>query len=182
MQVRSSTPLGRLLTQIGRRPESLANRYWTCHSKPQACADGPAIGIEWSLLKEDQISGLDLDGRRRSTAYRVWQGTFPCPVYRPLLEALPPESHRVTVRMLEPAVRSSSSRAAVVHLPATGDHGFLRRTRLALPLLHHGVSSVLLEGPYYGARKPAAQFGSKLRHVSDLFLLGRATIEVRSGR
>lgn len=35
----------------------------------------------------------------------------------------------------------------------------------------------MLESPYYGARRPAGQRGSKLRFVSDLLALGRATIE-----
>jgi hypothetical protein len=34
-----------------------------------------------------------------------------------------------------------------------------------------------LESPYYGARRPAWQQGSKLCRVADLLTLGRATIE-----
>ena len=39
------------------------------------------------------------------------------------------------------------------------------------------VATLSLESPYYGARKPPAQRGSKLQRVSDLLILGRATIE-----
>ena len=39
------------------------------------------------------------------------------------------------------------------------------------------VATLSLESPYYGARKPPAQRGSKLQRVSDLLMLGRATIE-----
>lgn len=35
----------------------------------------------------------------------------------------------------------------------------------------------ILEGPFYGRRKPSDQRGSKLRRVSDLPVLGQATIE-----
>lgn len=35
----------------------------------------------------------------------------------------------------------------------------------------------ILEGPFYGRRKPSDQRGSKLRRVSDLPILGQATIE-----
>ncbi len=35
-----------------------------------------------------------------------------------------------------------------------------------------GVCAVVLESPYYGARRPAAQKGSKLLRVSDLLALG----------
>ena len=35
---------------------------------------------------------------------------------------------------------------------------------------------MVLEGPYYGARRPPAQSNSKLLHVSDLIKLGSATV------
>jgi len=34
------------------------------------------------------------------------------------------------------------------------------------------VCSMIHESPFYGLRKPAAQKGSKLLRVSDLFILG----------
>ncbi|DAZ99848.1 TPA: hypothetical protein N0F65_008591 [Lagenidium giganteum] len=72
----------------------------------------------------------------------------------------------------------AADRPLVVLLPGTGEHGFLhRRTSLAIPLARKGVATLILEGPYYGRRKPAEQKGSKLRRVSDLPILGQATIE-----
>ncbi|CEG44293.1 Uncharacterized conserved protein [Plasmopara halstedii] len=69
-------------------------------------------------------------------------------------------------------------RPLVVLLPGTGEHGFLhRRTSVAIPLARHGIACLILEGPYYGKRKPCDQKGSKLRKVSDLPILGQATIE-----
>ncbi|KAE9023344.1 hypothetical protein PR002_g11740 [Phytophthora rubi] len=66
----------------------------------------------------------------------------------------------------------------VVLLPGTGEHGFLhRRTSVAIPLAKKGVATLILEGPFYGKRKPPQQKGSKLRRVSDLPILGQATIE-----
>lgn len=44
-------------------------------------------------------------------------------------------------------------------------------------VLVQGVASLVLESPYYGTRRPPWQEGSKLRKVSDLLTLGRATIE-----
>ena len=35
----------------------------------------------------------------------------------------------------------------------------------------------MLEGPFFGARKPHDQSGSKLRTAANLLILGRATIE-----
>lgn len=40
-----------------------------------------------------------------------------------------------------------------------------------------GIATLALESPFYGQRKPPHQRGAKLLHVSDLLLLGRATIE-----
>ncbi|CCI39315.1 unnamed protein product [Albugo candida] len=65
----------------------------------------------------------------------------------------------------------------VISLPGTGEHGYgHRRNTLAIPLALHGVSTLILEGPFYGKRKPPNQIGSKLRRVSDLPLLGQTTI------
>ncbi|TDH72305.1 hypothetical protein CCR75_000758 [Bremia lactucae] len=69
-------------------------------------------------------------------------------------------------------------RPLVLLLPGTGEHGFLhRRTSVAIPLAKQGVATLILEGPFYGQRKPPQQKGSKLRRVSDLTILGQATIE-----
>lgn len=70
------------------------------------------------------------------------------------------------------------SKTLVVLLPGTGEHGFLhRRSSLAIPLAQRGVATLILEGPLYGRRRPQDQKGSKLRRVSDLPILGQATIE-----
>ncbi|KAL6747690.1 hypothetical protein V8C86DRAFT_1799326 [Haematococcus lacustris] len=66
--------------------------------------------------------------------------------------------------------------AAAVHLAGTGDQTFGRRLRLGLPLLNQGVTTMVHESPYYGARRPPQQRGSKLLRVSDLLTLGWATI------
>ncbi|XP_047264392.1 protein ABHD18 isoform X2 [Capsicum annuum] len=59
----------------------------------------------------------------------------------------------------------------------TGDHTFERRLRLGGPLLKENIATMVLESPFYGKRRPLLQRGSKLLCVSDLLLLGRATIE-----
>ncbi|GIL81836.1 hypothetical protein Vretimale_1426 [Volvox reticuliferus] len=73
-------------------------------------------------------------------------------------------------------VKPADAPACVVHLAATGDQTFGRRLRLAFPLLKDNVCALVLESPFYGARRPAAQRGSKLLRVSDLLTLGWATI------
>ncbi|WMV19166.1 hypothetical protein MTR67_012551 [Solanum verrucosum] len=62
-------------------------------------------------------------------------------------------------------------------IAGTGDHTFERRLRLGGPLLKENIATMVLESPFYGKRRPLLQRGSKLLCVSDLLLLGRATIE-----
>ena len=72
---------------------------------------------------------------------------------------------------------SNTMKAACIHMAGTGDHGFNRRRELmAKPLLSAGISSVLLENPFYGSRKPENQFRSSLLHVNDLFVMGACLI------
>lgn len=51
-----------------------------------------------------------------------------------------------------------------------------RRQILAKSLLSQGIGTLILEGAYYGRRKPRDQLGSKLCHVADLIKLGAVTI------
>uniref|UniRef100_H2YPB4 AB hydrolase-1 domain-containing protein n=1 Tax=Ciona savignyi TaxID=51511 RepID=H2YPB4_CIOSA len=44
------------------------------------------------------------------------------------------------------------------------------------PLLEAGITSVLLENPFYGSRKPKDQWRSGLLHVNDLFVMGSCLI------
>lgn len=70
----------------------------------------------------------------------------------------------------------------VVQLAATGDHGpWMRYMALAQWLSRQGIASVILESPFYNTRRPEKQGGARLRCVSDLADLGRATIEEACG-
>jgi hypothetical protein len=100
---------------------------------------------------------------------------------------LPSESRTAHIKLVTPAPPNSlagtpgaaaASKGLVVLLAGTGEHGFHRRMAFAsVPLAMRGISSIILESPYYGLRKPPEQRGSKLRFVSDLTVLGRTTIE-----
>jgi len=108
------------------------------------------------------------------------EGCFPSPAIEWLnetesLSSFPQETRMARFLLLEPTQSCGST--VVIHLAATGDHGYNRRLFFfALPLASCGISSVILENPYYGSRKPAHQPGSKLSYVQDLLLLGFATI------
>ena len=48
---------------------------------------------------------------------------------------------------------------------------------MAVPMVkERGISSILIENPYYGLRRPRKQLRSSLFYVSDLFVMGAALI------
>lgn len=132
----------------------------------------------WPPSHFDEVS-IDWKREKKGDGFSIFHGTFKTPCTGTAYDALPVESRTVHVRWIRPNRRDLSGNPTVMHLAATGDHGFSRReTLLAVPLAReHGIGSVILESPYYGLRKPSYQQGAKLRFVSDLLLLGRATIE-----
>ncbi len=66
----------------------------------------------------------------------------------------------------------------MILLAGTGEQGYRRRRHcVAYPLARLGIASLILESPFYGARKPPKQKASKLATLTDLPLLGRVTIE-----
>ncbi|VDN07927.1 unnamed protein product, partial [Thelazia callipaeda] len=72
---------------------------------------------------------------------------------------------------------SKIKNALVIHLAGTGDHTYFRREfGFANDLLKSNISSILLQNPFYGSRKPRDQFRSSLTNVSDLFVMGGALV------
>lgn len=87
---------------------------------------------------------------------------------------LPEESHTAYVQLVVPkswdaphadgAPHWAKHRPVTVVLAGTGEQRFQRRRHfLAYPLARAGVASLILESPFYGARKPPNQKASKLR-------------------
>lgn len=126
-------------------------------------------------------SRLDLAWRpvKITPQYQILNTSFESPAPVPLYEALPTLSRTAYAQLVLPPTGfpTAHNMPCVLHLPGTGDHGFARRRELAIPLVHKGVASLFLEGPFHGLRRPAAQKGAKLFHVTDLLLQGRVTIE-----
>ena len=135
---------------------------------------------------------VDRVERLRSRAYAVVHGDLESPLEVRCPGLLPPECRRARFQLVvadadadafdpahgapRPAFARPQPRSVCLQFAATGDHSFWRRRVLsARPLLReHGIASLLLENPLYGARKPAAQRRSNLRHVFDLYLMGIA--------
>ncbi|KAF5839086.1 hypothetical protein DUNSADRAFT_1631 [Dunaliella salina] len=149
------------------------------HQDLSCMKEWPPAGIKMDKWKEVERGVFDGYG------YKVFEGTYKTPCTARMYDALPPES------------RTGDALGCALHLAATGDQGFSRRLRLARPLLQqcpdgsgasfctgsslpaclsYGICSLVHESPFYNARRPQAQRGSKLLRVSDLFVLGYATI------
>lgn len=63
----------------------------------------------------------------------------------------------------------------VLHFAATGDEGFARRRiALAEPLRKLGIASLILENPYYGARRMPGRNTSNSATVQELLQMSRA--------
>lgn len=122
-------------------------------------SDPACIRIEW-------------DRAERAAGYTVRNGRFESPC----ADILPGESRSARLQWIQPE-NDADDAPLVVHFAATGDEGFLpRRELLAAPLARAGVGSILLENPYYGARRPAGQVGYAVRTLADQFKMNEATI------
>eukprot|EP00871_Galdieria_phlegrea_P002756 jgi/Galph1/3481/GphlegSOOS_G2176.1 len=148
--------------------------------------------IQWTYDSRVELSEKTL--RKSNRSHWFWtklaqlynlqlsEAVFPSPVTEWLKETdslslFPKETQLARFLLVQPNIPQKSSLA--IHLAATGDHSYGRRLLYyALPLaVRYGISSVILENPYYGSRKPCNQKGSKLTRVQDLLMLGFATIQ-----
>lgn len=125
------------------------------------------VKIGWRKVRE---------GEHYGQSFQVLEGSFRTPCQGRVFDALPEQSRTTLVQLLTPK-RVNEDTSCVLHLAGTGDHGFARRMRMGQPLLAQGIATMVLESPFYGARRPVGQEGSRLLRVSDLLVLGRATIE-----
>eukprot|EP01122_Echinamoeba_exundans_P005862 TRINITY_DN16032_c0_g1_i1.p1 TRINITY_DN16032_c0_g1~~TRINITY_DN16032_c0_g1_i1.p1 ORF type:complete len:371 (+),score=32.78 TRINITY_DN16032_c0_g1_i1:12-1124(+) len=117
---------------------------------------------------------LRLEERTVSGSAQAAMGSFTSPV----AEFLPNEKniHTAHFQIIVPAAGGldaaiEAGMPFVIHLPATGDEGFGRRRELfAKPLLSKGISSIILQVPFYGKRKHPGQKGAgllKLEHSAQ---------------
>lgn len=114
-------------------------------------------------------------GRRTWRGHHIFRGWFQSPT--PGLP-LPPAARTAYVEMLLPRDPFKAPRPAVaVHLAGTGDATFIGRRQLAAPLLARGIGTVILENPFYGARRPPGQFGTILRKVEHQLAMNLATVQ-----
>ena len=114
-------------------------------------------------------------GRERlEKGARICQGSYASPFDA---RGFPAESRTGFCELVLP--RAATQKTPVcLHFAATGDEGFARRRiALALPLVRHGIGSLILENPFYGKRRPPGQHGKMLNRFIDLYLMGAATVQ-----
>jgi len=88
----------------------------------------------------------------------------------PIAKELPKETREVHVQVVEPK-EPRTRPVVVIHLQATGDEGFSqRRTRVAIPLAESGITSMLLQIPFYGARRAKDQRKHFTRTVENFMM------------
>ncbi|XP_078493728.1 protein ABHD18 [Ciona intestinalis] len=124
---------------------------------------------------------VNIDKKIEYKECTVLRGSFVTPAMNILPEVVPTVSQTARFEVVMPQKElhdgNTGVRPACIHMAGTGDHGFHRRRELlGKPLLESGITSVLLENPFYGSRKPKDQWRSGLLHVNDLFVMGSCLI------
>uniref|UniRef100_A0A0D3BAW6 ENT domain-containing protein n=2 Tax=Brassica oleracea var. oleracea TaxID=109376 RepID=A0A0D3BAW6_BRAOL len=148
--------------------ERMAKQLFPMYLEGHNCPPPPLVRPVWRTVWETKTA-------------RLREGVFQTPCDDELTAALPPESRTARVAWLVPKDVPPQKMSCVVHLAGTGDHTYDRRLRLGGPLVKQNIATMVLESPFYGRRRPFLQRGARLLCVSDLLLLGRATIEESRG-
>ncbi|XP_037900651.1 protein ABHD18 [Glossina fuscipes] len=110
--------------------------------------------------------------------YTILEGQFLTPLELHLPGIVPKPVQDAHFQVVIPRKWKDQYKPICIHLAGTGDHFFWRRrTLIAKPLLKEGnIGAIILENPFYGARKPDNQVRSNLHNVSDIFVMGGCLI------
>lgn len=114
----------------------------------------PPLAIEWGAVE-------------RQEDRTITDGTFPSPA-----PSLPESARLARLRLIEPAEPDGR---LVVMMAAWNDHGYRTRASLADLLVAHGVTSVVLENPFYGSRREHDD--PSIRTVADFAAMGRGAVQ-----
>ena len=111
-----------------RRPPPLVPPPCPTTSPPPAKPPRPTPlppQLDWQLLRRASYMGAP---------YSAYKCSFPTPCAGRVWDALPPPSRTAHAVLILPD-RPAEGAPAVVHLAATGDHGYQRRMHLGVPLV-----------------------------------------------
>ncbi|ATB30928.1 alpha/beta hydrolase family protein [Melittangium boletus] len=118
-----------------------------------------------------ELHDVAMSPPRREGHLLVQEGRFPSPA---AVGSLPEACQQARFQLLLPHAAGPLP-PVCVFLASSGDEGFGLRRFIAGKLARSGVGALLLENPYYGARRPPGQVGPAVRSVVDLMLMFRAT-------
>lgn len=135
---------------------------WGPLSELEALLAAPRIPLDHHVLA--------LGPARREGRLLVQEGHFESPAATGLM---PPACREARIQLVLPEEAGPRPPVCVL-LSASGDEGFGLRRLLAKDLAQRGIGSLLLENPYYGARRPPGQKGVAVRTVVDLLVMFRA--------
>jgi pimeloyl-ACP methyl ester carboxylesterase len=123
-----------------------------------------------ATLEPERLAPLQIDwGPARDLGdVVVTDGTFPSPAPH-----LPPAGRTGLVRRISAA---GGARAWCVWIAAWNDHGWQTRSTFARRLAADGIGSVLVENPYYGARRAGDGREQPIATVADFGVMGRAAV------
>ncbi|MCB1168930.1 MAG: alpha/beta hydrolase family protein [Leptospiraceae bacterium] len=127
------------------------------------------------VLENRKVGNIRVDlgaAREPGRGVQMYHGSFESPYqYKwKKKEYLPDFARTARFELLE----AREPRGLVIHFAATGDEGYARRRMVARPLLKHGISSLILENPYYGSRRSPDQDQAVLPTVLSLMRMSRA--------
>lgn len=101
-----------------------------------------------------------------SSLYTVPGGTVHESSFQCVLGEFLPDTSRTCD--FELVVPNGVVRACVLIMPGTGDQSYtFRRSSLAVPLLQHGIASIIPMAPLYGSRRPSSQWLHYISNVAD---------------
>lgn len=155
-----------------RRSPLMFHQGWGSH---EAIA---AVNADWQSPGKPSIPEIEWEADWTATADNLWvrNGSFSTPVHH---AHLPPESRVAYLRFMRPT--RAAGGPVVVLTPTSREVGVDGRIPVARALAKLGISTVLLESPFMGRRKPQAQYGAILSHFSDFLVLSAACIEEARG-
>lgn len=153
---------------VNRGDPAMFHRGWGSH---EAIAE---VNRHWmdEVASAPLVPGWESEWRSDEPGLWVRSGTFPTPCYR---EHLPRESQLAGFHLVRPSPVLVGP--TVVLMPTSREAGVAGRMPLARCLAGQGIASVLLESPFMGRRKPAAQQGRTLSSFSDFLVLSAVSIE-----
>lgn len=133
-----------------------------------------AVNSIWQAPGNPAMPEIEWEADWLTAADNLWHrnGSFATPAHH---EHLPPESRVAYFRFVRPTRFQIGP--VVVLTPTSREAGVHGRMPVARALAKQGISTVLLESPFMGRRKPASQHGATLSHFSDFLVLSAACIE-----